>query len=301
MLTVCVITYNHEKFISQCLKSIFDQKTKFDFQVIILDDASTDNTSLIISDLIKILPENIEVDFIVHDQNKGVSSNFLLALSKANTGYVAFCEGDDYWTHTYKLQKQHDFLESNKHFTFCTHRTILFDEELNDKIDEKLFFFPKKVHEEFVYDFKCFEEGRHAGLQSIFFRKSNNLIEELEKYNYLGDIHLLAELLNQGNGYSMDFEGAVYRVHYGGTFSKRDSNYRARMNYLIYNEIFSFNPGNNYIKNRYEFLAMEYLKCLISNHKYYDSLLLGFSYFSKASTIRSLKSIASVIYKNFSR
>ncbi len=127
LLSILCITYNHEKFIRQCLDSFVMQKTNFKFKIVIGDDCSTDNTPLIIREYADKYPDLFEC--ILRDKNVGVVENFRNTASKINSKYVAVCEGDDYWTDPYKLQKQVDFLENNPDFSICFHPVnVVFDD-----------------------------------------------------------------------------------------------------------------------------------------------------------------------------
>ena len=134
-VSVCVPTYNHEKYIRQTLDGALMQKTDFEFEIVIGDDASTDNNQAIIKEYADKYP-NIFRTFL-HKQNQGPSEpkefggrNNVLALLKACKGdYVALCEGDDYWTDPLKLQKQVDFMEANLDFSISHHNmTVIYED-----------------------------------------------------------------------------------------------------------------------------------------------------------------------------
>ena len=123
-VSILCLTYNHEKFIKQALDSFLQQKTDFNFEILINDDASTDGTRAILEAYQKKHPKIIKPVF--HDNNqfsRGKRSFFLRYLiPKAKGKYIATCEGDDYWTDPLKLQKQVDFLESHQDYTICFHK-----------------------------------------------------------------------------------------------------------------------------------------------------------------------------------
>ncbi|MPQ46321.1 glycosyltransferase [Marinifilum sp. N1E240] len=111
LVSVKTITYNHGKYIAQCIKGIVNQKTNFSFEFIIGEDCSTDNTMEVIQEYAKRYPDIIRV--ITSEKNVGASENDHRTDMACRGKYVTFCEGDDYWTDPYKLQKQIDFLEAN--------------------------------------------------------------------------------------------------------------------------------------------------------------------------------------------
>jgi len=110
-VSVKTITYNHEKFIAQCIEGILMQKTNFSFEYIIGEDCSTDNTMKIVQEYARQYPNIIKV--ITSEKNVGAMENDSRSDKSCLGKYVAFCEGDDFWTDPYKLQKQIDILEAN--------------------------------------------------------------------------------------------------------------------------------------------------------------------------------------------
>lgn len=120
MVSILCTAYNHEKYIRQCLDGFVMQKTNFKFEVIIHDDASTDNTANIIREYEEKYPEIIKPIYQKENQyskKAGITKNF--TLPKARGKYIAICEGDDFWTDKYKLQKQVDTLENNPNCKCC--------------------------------------------------------------------------------------------------------------------------------------------------------------------------------------
>lgn len=114
MVTIQCITYNHEKYIRQCLEGFVMQKTNFRFEAIVHDDASTDGTADIIREYAKQYPDIIKPIFETENQYSKHDGTIGKIIRQNTFGkYVAMCEGDDYWIDPLKLQKQVDFLESH--------------------------------------------------------------------------------------------------------------------------------------------------------------------------------------------
>lgn len=111
LLSICCITYNHEKYIREALQGFVNQKTNFNFEIIISNDCSTDNTQEVIDEYKTKYPELIRD--ISPKENLGALKNYYYALSHCKGKYIAYCEGDDYWCDDNKLQLQVDFLEKN--------------------------------------------------------------------------------------------------------------------------------------------------------------------------------------------
>lgn len=126
MVSVCMFTYNHEKFIRHALESVLMQKTSFDYEIIIGDDCSTDRTVSIIKGIQALYPDRIKL--IARKKNIGMTGNSYDVKSRATGKYLAILEGDDYWTDVYKLQKQVDFLENNNKCIAVVHRVCIVNE-----------------------------------------------------------------------------------------------------------------------------------------------------------------------------
>ena len=127
-LSVLVPTFNHSQFIAQTLEGALKQITDFEFEIVIGDDASTDDNALIINDFSDKYPNKIKA--FLHPKNLGPAeprefggkNNVGFLFPKCEGEYIALCEGDDYWTDPLKLQKQVNFLEKNKDYALCHHQ-----------------------------------------------------------------------------------------------------------------------------------------------------------------------------------
>ncbi len=123
-VSVICTCFNHEKYIKDALESFVNQKTSFEYEVIVHDDASTDNSAEIIREYEKKYPDIIKPIYQTQNQySQGIKIVKTFILPKLSGKYIAFCEGDDYWTDENKLQRQVDFLESRPEFDVCVHNT----------------------------------------------------------------------------------------------------------------------------------------------------------------------------------
>ncbi len=127
-LSILLSTYNHEKYIREALDSILMQKTDFEYELIVLDDASTDNNQKIILEY-KDKFKNIKLLF--NKKNHGGLFSHRMGKYHAQGEYLAFLEGDDYWTDPNKLTEQIKILDKNKELVGCSHNTELFYESDN--------------------------------------------------------------------------------------------------------------------------------------------------------------------------
>ena len=117
LLSVCTITYNHAPYIRDCIEGVLMQKTDFAIEHLIHDDASTDGTEEIIREYEAKYPDIIKPLYEKENQwVKGRRGSRVFNYPRARGKYIAICEGDDYWTDPYKLQKQVDFLEANPEY-----------------------------------------------------------------------------------------------------------------------------------------------------------------------------------------
>jgi len=114
LVSISCITYNHKQYIRDAIEGFLMQITNFPVEILIHDDASTDGTTEIIKEYEKRYPNLIKPLYEEENQwVKGRRGSVVFNIPRAQGKYIAFCEGDDYWTDPYKLQKQVDFLESH--------------------------------------------------------------------------------------------------------------------------------------------------------------------------------------------
>lgn len=117
LVSVDIITYNHEKFIKETLEGVLMQKTNFKYEIVICDDFSTDKTRDILLDYQRKYPDKTILRF--QGGNVGLRFNYFENKKACRGKYIAICEGDDYWTDSLKLQKQIDFMETHPGFSMC--------------------------------------------------------------------------------------------------------------------------------------------------------------------------------------
>jgi glycosyltransferase involved in cell wall biosynthesis len=217
LVSICCTAYNHAKFISECLDGFLLQKTNFNFEVLIHDDASTDGTQDIIKAYQAKYPNIIKPIFQTDNQySKGVKP-FIKYLFPASQGkYIAMCEGDDYWTDPMKLQKQVDFLEENEDFVGVFHNTACIDErQLNPKLE------PWRTYDRDIFT------ARDTIRQLSLFHTSSYCFRNLD-FNFSlivnpkissGDMMLLGLISKYGKLKLLDKIMSVYRKNDGGVTS----------------------------------------------------------------------------------
>lgn len=123
-VSVCVVTYNQEQYIAECLDSLVNQQTNFEFEIVVGEDCSTDGTRAIVQKYVEKYPNLIIPLF--YEENIGAIENIKKVYKKARGKYIAHLDGDDMALPD-KLQKQFDLLEANPDCTICAHDVDLID------------------------------------------------------------------------------------------------------------------------------------------------------------------------------
>lgn len=131
-VTVVMLAYNHEQWISKAIDSIVHQKTDFKLKLFVHDDCSTDNTKAVIEQYYEKYSD-IVVPFYETENlySKDIKITEKILLPHIKSEYIAMCEGDDYWTDLSKLQQQVDYMESHKNCTLCFHYDDFVDTDGN--------------------------------------------------------------------------------------------------------------------------------------------------------------------------
>lgn len=129
LVSVCCFTYNQENYISEAIEGFLNQKTSFNFEIIIHDDCSSDGTIDILKEYEKKYPDIIKV---IYEEKNLYSQNIKIepiVFKEAKGKYIAICEGDDYWCDENKLQLQFEFMEKNKDYSLLFHDVKLYMED----------------------------------------------------------------------------------------------------------------------------------------------------------------------------
>ena len=205
LVSVSCITYNHARYIRQCLEGFVIQKTTFPFEILIHDDASTDGTADIIREYENRYPHLFKPIYQIENQySKGVRISATYNFSRAKGKYIAMCEGDDYWTDPLKLQKQVDFLEANPEYSMCFHRVKVLSENgggeaIYSHLQEKTY----SAHE--------ILKKWTVPTASVMYRRQYLLDMPVDSNFIYGDIVCFLTMASKGKLYCMRDEMAVYR------------------------------------------------------------------------------------------
>ena len=261
-LSIICNTYNHEKYISKCIDGFLKQKTDFNYEILIHDDASTDKTASIIRSYAQKYPNLIKPIYQKTNQySKGVKISLTFQYPRAKGKYLAICEGDDFWIDENKLQKQVDILEKNDNIDICAHSALVF---IKGKIVSKI----SPAKEECILSIEdvIIGGGGFVATNSLVYRKSlDDSIPNFRKFlsmDYTIQIH---GSLRGGMYFIPEFmSGYNYLIPGSWTLSNNSMSKRIALNERINKmlQILNEETGNIYdecikyrvLKNEFELL-----------------------------------------------
>ena len=208
LLSVCLITYNHEKFIRNAIEGILMQKVDFEWELIIADDCSTDGTQAILNEYKNKYPDFIKL--ILQKKNVGPAKNHIELITTPKSKYIALCDGDDYWTDPLKLQKQVDFLETNKDYVLCFHEVKILKPDgsvVND--------FITKVPENYETIETLARLGNYIHTPTVVYRNILSKFPFEFEVSPIGDYFMYMMLAEHGKLKFIDEKMAIYRHNVG--------------------------------------------------------------------------------------
>ncbi|MFD0933325.1 glycosyltransferase family 2 protein [Psychroflexus salinarum] len=216
LVSVVMITYNHEAYIEEAIRGVLIQNCDFQIEFIISNDKSTDRTAEVITKILQEskIPEDIIIKVYNHEINKGVSTNFSWALEQATGKYIALCEGDDYWTDSMKLQKQVGFLETNTDYVLCFTNCSTVDQNNAIKNLNFIGYTEDRTFEEKDLMFVAPTLTRVFRLNKKLVISENSIVAQ--------DSLMLIEQMKLGKAKYLNFVSGNYRKHSGGVWSSLD-------------------------------------------------------------------------------
>lgn len=211
LVSISCITYNHEKYIRDAIEGFLMQKTTFPIEILIHDDASTDNTATIVREYEVKYPQLIKPIYQTENQySKKDGTIGRIQRGRARGKYYATCEGDDYWTDPLKLQKQVEFLEENLDYSACTHSNYISKEGVLTKSSSRIRT-KSLILEDLVW-------GIPFQTASLLFRKNALKLPDIFT-DSLTDTTLFMLLAERGKIFFMPETMSVYRIHDNGVWS----------------------------------------------------------------------------------
>ena len=238
LVSVLITTFNHEKYIGRCIDAILNQKVDFPIEILILDDASSDATSEILISYANRFPEMISLFIQKTNLYLNNQKGFPIIKKSARGAYIAYCDGDDYWTDPEKLSKQVKFLESNPEYVLSFHNTVEID-IAGDVISEA--FAPHDNKFEYSKEELRVRQSNWIFLGTLLFR--NVPIDFPPEYHLIpnGDNFIPMLLSNFGGGkFQGDIGPLAYQQHDGGDWSGKTEAEKDRMHLQSYLQIAAY-------------------------------------------------------------
>lgn len=256
MVSVLVVTYNHEKYIGQALDGILRQKTNFKYDVIVHDDASTDHTAEIVREYEKKYPDIVKGIYQKTNQFNNYNVLVKCLYPQIRGKYFAAFDGDDYWIDENKLQIQVDFMENHPDYSMCMHNAIKLNNETGEK--QLLNTFPKSG----TYTQK---EQILAGLGSNFPACASNLfrtkfIKDIPTFfceSRVMDYPVRQYYANVGKVYYFERPMSVYRISISGSYMNMVRGDQTFYNNYTLEMIRFFEQFNVYTENRFNEILEE--------------------------------------------
>jgi glycosyltransferase involved in cell wall biosynthesis len=215
-LNVVLVTYNHSQFIIESLHSILSQKTDFDFNILIVDDKSTDDTL----ERIKRCEKETKIPFcyLESSKNLGITKNYQRAFRACDAEYIAVMEGDDIWTDPCRLQKHVDFLDHHYECTMSFNQYIVGDFEKSKYYVQPSFSCEKGY--QFLTSRDIVKDNLIGNFSTCVYRKTaiDTLPESLfdmTSYDWITNIMVGKSGMI---GYLTNVM-SIYRIHSGGVWS----------------------------------------------------------------------------------
>ena len=242
-LSVLVPTYNFANYIFDCIESIYKQKTNFEFDVILRDDGSTDNTKEILEFLKNKYPNLIILD---GSTNLGAFENIKLLYESSNSEYIAYLDGDDLFGDDDKLQIQVDFLDSNPDHVMCfTGCRYLYEDGRIHPNDSRVICSVKDT-----ITTKDLLEKNYVGFGRMFRKIPNIFKEEYSKLPYV-DWPMAYELSKHGIIQYNESFGGLYRISDDGMYSKLSEEEKVAGFNIVKNAI-----NKDYYKEKYKTITI---------------------------------------------
>lgn len=304
LVSIICCTYNHEPYIRQCLDGFLMQKTSFEFEVLIHDDASQDKTQEIIREYELKFPDIIKPIYQTENQySKGVKINLTYQYPRVQGKYIALCEGDDYWTDPLKLQKQVEILEHNPN---CQ---IVFAKIQPVSIEgiKQSWTIPNEGSiMEGIVDLADFTKEEYYNCRWTFHTSSfvfrSNMLTSYKQSCFsevfpYGDMPLLIYNLLLGNGFFIDEVVGCYRLFSGGynSYVSKNLQIAIKQDLQLIKALHYFDEYTNYLYHSNVKKKINMLKYNIDRRRYGKLVFLNPRYFK--ITIRMIANKLHVLNK----
>lgn len=262
IVSICCITYNHAPFIRKALDGFLMQEPPTGvtadepwYEILIHDDASTDGTDDIIREYSEKYPDRIFPLYETENQYSKTNVKIdLYNFERVRGKYIAYCEGDDYWSDSQKLQKQVDYMEEHPDYSVCFHRFRdhnVTNDTYNEVTLPTLLLRRKGSPDGLDIDEETFFEAWYTQPLTMLFRVSMMVdLPTRNSYKKFRDMHEIFYLLQNGKGRLMNFDGGVRNVHEGGVASMISRKMYCDISLPMDGELF-WRTKNKYAKRQY--------------------------------------------------
>lgn len=243
LVSVLVTFYNQERFVDETLTSVFEQKTKFPFEVILGDDGSSDGTMDKLKAWKDRYPEQITINVMPRDKNKKyepivrVSDNRVTMLSLAKGQYVTYLDGDDLYTDMEKLQRQVEALEKHPECVACGHYMSVFQDGTDEKTD-----FTHISDKELIFDADTYWRYVYLHSDSLMFRNVyERNVADIQR-DIFDDNIIMYYFLRFGKVIYIPYNMASYRQLPKSSWNKRSEVEKYIINLADYMDEIRINP-----------------------------------------------------------
>lgn len=308
MVSVICLAYNAEKYIAQCLDGFIRQECEFDYEVIIHDDASRDRTAEIIRDYEKKYPTIIHA--IYQDENQ--YSKFLdtcnpflkiacdFIIPKARGKYFAFCEGDDYWTDPYKLQRQVNALEQHNECRMSVHKVNVVSEsgittggrypnfDIQTGIISASKFIDYNCTNEYVFQTSSYLVNAENA------KAFSNNVPKFMKVSATGDLGIMFLFATKGDIYYFADEMSCYRLNSTSSQARREKSgiEETKLQIHFNKQIAMMREYDDYTCGKYHDLCERKIKGYywdkaVRNHEYKEMINPSYRYFFSKYSLKA--------------
>ncbi|MBV6478197.1 MAG: hypothetical protein HGGPFJEG_00945 [Ignavibacteria bacterium] len=294
-VSVWMTAYNHEKYICQCLDSVLMQKTNFEFEIILGEDFSSDNTRDIVINYKNKYPEKFKL--YLPDKNIGMMKMDMATKQLCSGDYIALLNGDDYWTDDNKLQLQADLLDKDSDAIMCFHKASLINEETGENFES---YFGEETNE---LPIESLLNGYNPIMTpTVMVRNCFELESWYEELPY-GDMPLYLMLAQKGKIMYIDKNMSVYRIHSSGNW-QGESAYNNLLKDLDFYKFINEKLDYKFDKKIDDIFAQRYYElikvCIMADKtdeskKFFELLETGYKdFFNKNAD--DMKTFSEIIY-----
>lgn len=250
LVSIVCLTYNEEEFVRETIEGFLMQKCNFMYEVLVYDDASTDTTPLILQEYAQKYPNIFRLTLYKENNfQKGTPFYGLrMSFNDAKGKYIALCEGDDYWTDPFKLQKQVDFLEQNPEYGLCCTRYRWYFQDEDRFSDSDQYEGMPDLQDGTpgmeINQSNYFSIGKLPQVHTVMYRTD---ILPLEHYYFrlrnIQDDAMFYCMVQETKFWVMNVMTGIYRKQVKNSVTTKTPGYKhCQMLYDIFSDIYQYNP-----------------------------------------------------------